>query len=689
MTTKYASEFFEVGAAGLPVVATPVNEVPSNGAVAGSQTPILKSKGYVSLYNQPQESAQFIVYDATGAIVIQDSGVLPATDGIPVEQWEVPTPLALSTTYMWQHRFKSTKGEDYIDSVKTSFIMPSSSAGIPDIVSPVEGQEVDLQAVVEGTPFEYLGASQTHTETNVRVATDVGFTNVVGSFNKNSGDLTKVDVTFDNSSTEYFIQMQYSGNLTAYSDWSIPRSITTLQNTVVAPTITSPYHGEVSVQGSARMTSSAFQYEGQPQAHVAAEWELYTDAAMTQLVFSTGLSSSKLTTINIDILVEDTSYFLRKRDQGSITGLSEWSTLNQFTMAQVYSDWSNWNGTNDGIPLNTGDASTANIGSTEITVTEHALGGAPVNFCREIANRFSFIDTYGLEVSSQEYQAGGITIYGKKIYSLNGKIFCVGGSVSNKETSQNIRYQIISKDGSGATYVTNSSFKVGVASICSVQVSNTEVLIMYKTHNTTSALYTVYDVDLGVVVEDQAMDTLDSTVRTVFDGYTQISPDRTTVVMDRLYSAFFYKYNPTTHSLTLEHEEDLTSSNNPIRAHWLEDNKLLLTYTTTYRIASYVNGVYTESSRYENGLNTAGTEIAGGGMIPLNSSEYLFFTNTMDKFQVFRFVGDFLYPSDIISKGLSTDKIYNLELLGPNRVRVTYSDVSNVIHCVVLNGEQV
>lgn len=367
MATKSASEYFEVGAAGLPIVDTPVNDTPAESEVVGTQKPILVSKGYDSLYGRPQAAAEFTVFDATGTTIIQQSGVLVPSGEVPIESWAVPTDLALSTTFMWQHKFRSTFGEDYTESEKTSFSVPSASVGTPTITDPVtETTTTSLDVTVTATPFVALGAAQVHDETTLEVATDSGFLSIVQTIVKNSGDLTFVDVTLINPSTDYYLRIKYQGDTTGYSAVSPTVKVTSVTNTVVKPTVTYP-DGVSGIQSFVTATSSAFAYEGAVQTHDAAEWELFDDVGLENRVFTSGLSVTSLTSVQITGLLESKSYYLRKRDQGSLSGLSEWSDTVSFTTASTFSNWSAWDGTADGVVQQSGTINSSEAQSSRLT----------------------------------------------------------------------------------------------------------------------------------------------------------------------------------------------------------------------------------------------------------------------------------------------------------------------------------
>ena len=350
MVTKVASEFFDVGAVGLPIVDRPVNAAPAEGITVGSQKPTLTSSGYLSLYDRPQLAAEFLVYDATGTTILQQSGVLTPTGGATYNSWQVPVDLPLNTYYKWKHKFRSTFGEDYIESVLTSFFVPTATVGVPIITSPTEGSTPDnLNFDVQGTPFATLGVAQAHDETTLEVATTSDFLTGLQTIVKTTGDLTLVNVTVPNASTIYFIRIKYRGDSTGYSSYSTTREISSVANSIATPVITSPANYASKQQQQISISSGAFTVVGEAQTHDAAEWEVYNDELLTSLFFASGQDPVNLLSITVAGFVEGQTYFVRKRDVGSVTGVSEWSTLSRFSTALTFADWLAWDGTADGI----------------------------------------------------------------------------------------------------------------------------------------------------------------------------------------------------------------------------------------------------------------------------------------------------------------------------------------------------
>jgi len=351
MTASKASGYFKLGTAGLSIVSPPENKTPSNGDIIGTQNPLLESEGYKSLYGMKQLAAEFIVYDATGQNIVQQSGILTPVDGNPINSWEIPSPLPMSSSYMWNHKFRSVDGEAYSESPLTAFSVPSATIVAPVVLSPVNSEITSSNnIVVQTTPFAVLGGIQTHTETTIEVATDAGFNSIDQTIVQNSGDLINVPISLTNSGTSYYLRVKHKGNVTNYSGWSDVVSITSAADFVFAPIITYPRYS-AGVQESMEATSAPFAANGVAQVHVASIWEVYENADLTELVWSSGVSNTSLTSAQVINLKEASTYFLRKKDVGSVTGESDWSETVIFYTAGEFYDWSLWDGSADGLEM--------------------------------------------------------------------------------------------------------------------------------------------------------------------------------------------------------------------------------------------------------------------------------------------------------------------------------------------------
>ena len=400
MTSKLTSDYFPLGSYGLPVVSKPTNGSPASAEVAGTQNPVLTSSGYKSLYDTPQLAAEFIVYDATGTTIIQQSGILTPAGSVPINTWTVPTPLALSTGYMWSHKFRSTIGEDYVESAKTAFSVPSATVGTPTITSPTDSSTTtSLDISVSASPFVALGAAQTHTETTLEIATDIGFTSIVQTIVKSTGDLTSVDVTLANPNTTYYFRIKYEGSTTLYSANSPIISVTSVENTVSKPTITSPTDNTTEVQSTVLITSSAFSYEGAAQTQDLVQWIIYNDVALTDIFFDSGIIATDLQTITISGMVESQDYYITKRDSGSISGFGEFSTASKFVTSAQFANWSAWNGTVDGVPMQVNSDSQAYDGSIANRGIADIGGGRYFVLSRTTALYGEVIATSGLALA--------------------------------------------------------------------------------------------------------------------------------------------------------------------------------------------------------------------------------------------------------------------------------------------------
>ena len=593
MATKLISEFFDVGAVGLPIVDRPINAAPAAGVTAGSQKPVLTSSGYFSLYGKPQLAAEFIIYNEAGTVILQQSGVLTPAEGQTINSWQATGDLPLNTNYMWNHKFKSEFGEEYIESVKTSFFVPTSTVGVPEIISPTEGSTPEnLNFSVQASDFVTLGVAQTHDETTLEVSTSSDFTTALQTIVKTSGDLTLVDVVVHLASTEYFIRIKYSGSSTGYSSTSITRTINTVDNSIKAPTITSPANYEVGLQQTIELESTPLQVIGEAQTQIAVEWEVYNDEELTSLFFTSGIStdSSEFTSILIDQLVAGRTYFIRKRDSGSVSGFSKWSLTSRFTAATTFADWPNWDGTNDGFIY------TSSTGYGNSVVHNPKANGrvANIGFNKFIciraqitsSNQVQVMSTSGL-VPSRGDVFNTSTFYRHEVVRLADDLALLAGA----DTSGNIEFQVLTVDGNTINVgaVTNGGVALVATNerIATIGLSATKAVIVYSTNlNTTLARVATISGDtvtLGAALSVSSLDLASgtdstTTIDAIGNKVVVAFPETTTI-----HNVVVLEADVSLNTLTVDSAEMFpvpASGAFSFSSKWLDEENIIVAYNT-------------------------------------------------------------------------------------------------------------
>lgn len=333
----------------LELVETPVNTTPADSSVVTDTTPTLRASVYKSLYGLPHLDSEFRVSRTSD---MTDIAYVSGSVG-SITAHELSIPLALDDTYYYDVRYQDEEGTWSGRSIPTSFSIPLAGVQTPTILSPTEEQtNVESDITVSLSAFAYIGAAQTHVETTLEIATDLSFSNIIDTVVKSSGDLENLDVTGLPLNTTLYIRAKYQGSTTGYSDNSEVVSFLTLSSGVLTPAITSPTNNTTGIGSSVAVTSTAFAFQGTAQTQDAVQYVVYTDEALTNVFYDSGVLTTDFQSHTIMGLSEGrTNYWLTKADSGDVTGFSPFSAPVKVTTLEQFADWSQWDGTADGSPF--------------------------------------------------------------------------------------------------------------------------------------------------------------------------------------------------------------------------------------------------------------------------------------------------------------------------------------------------
>jgi hypothetical protein len=107
-----------------------------------------------------------------------------------------------------------------------------------------------------------------------------------------------------------------------------------IASVVNTPKITAPINGATGISRKPTFTKSSFSVTGQAQTQTGVRWELSTDPAFTTLVDSYEGTSNYTSWMPSVTLLNLTTYYVRVKDQGSVSGYSNWSPVVSFTTVQ-------------------------------------------------------------------------------------------------------------------------------------------------------------------------------------------------------------------------------------------------------------------------------------------------------------------------------------------------------------------
>jgi len=110
-------------------------------------------------------------------------------------------------------------------------------------------------------------------------------------------------------------------------------ALTSITNTVTAPSVTVPLDDAADIALEETLKTSAFAVSGGEDTHVATQWQITTadDDDFETPVFDVTSTTAKLAfTLGGDELEVDTDYLIRARHKGLVYGWSAWSDVNAF-----------------------------------------------------------------------------------------------------------------------------------------------------------------------------------------------------------------------------------------------------------------------------------------------------------------------------------------------------------------------
>jgi hypothetical protein len=179
-----------------------------------------------------------------------------------------------------------------------------------------------------------VGQTATYTITNYDQFTTYNVSVSGGSASVNAGTVT-------------LIAPSTTGQITLTIN-SVSFTINVVASVVNTPTITAPGNNVQGVSLKPTFTKSTFSVTGQAQTQTSVRWELSTTPTFTTLVDYYEGTSNYTSWMPSVMLSSLTTYYVRVKDQGSVSGYSNWSPVISFTTVQQVNFVTNLpgNGTN-------------------------------------------------------------------------------------------------------------------------------------------------------------------------------------------------------------------------------------------------------------------------------------------------------------------------------------------------------
>ena len=278
------------------------------------------------------------------AIKVSDNSIVFESLGNAVNLTSIQvTGLEKTTEYKFMIRYNSDLygTSDWIEKNGTTLDIYIES---PVVTVSGMPNDVLINPTISGTPFSVYNGTDTHTSTDYRVIKVSDGTTVFESLN-DTANLTSIEASGLEKTTEYKFMVRYNGTLYGSSNW-IEVIGTTLDIHVVAPTLTVSGHPS-DIGKNPSLTTSAFTIYNGTDTHLSSDYQVLKNSDGSLVWESLGNTSNKLT-INSGDLVESTEYRFRARHNSTNYGSSAWvevigTTKDVFSVTYGV----NWNPTTD------------------------------------------------------------------------------------------------------------------------------------------------------------------------------------------------------------------------------------------------------------------------------------------------------------------------------------------------------
>lgn len=179
------------------------------------------------------------------------------------------------------------------------------------------------------------GPTDTGKKTQIQLSVSPTFDSIAVEYN--AGYTTSFTPPTDLAlNTKYYARARHEGNLWGWSEWSNTVAFTTLNATLAVPSITAPSNG--SVQGTQQPTVSigAPAVVGQTITYI--QIQVSTSSSFGSITWDTGQTRAYTTSLAVGTaLSKGSTYYVRARVYGSVTGWTNWSSTVSFSIAAVIS----------------------------------------------------------------------------------------------------------------------------------------------------------------------------------------------------------------------------------------------------------------------------------------------------------------------------------------------------------------
>lgn len=208
----------------------------------------------------------------------------------------------------------------------------------PYITPPISGTS-GFRGIVKLTPYlnstSYIGECSF---TEVQIANDILFTDIINT-NKVAGEQTEIFVEPTVSGDTIYVRVRHHSAL-HMSDWSPVVTVIVGQlEYILKPSITTPVNNKLNNLLTLYIASTPYTLMGATDSpHTSTEYQIANDEAFTDIYFEEVSTTDLEFNVVSQLLLEDSTYYIRLRYLGSKYPVSEWTDVVKITTYAVNID---------------------------------------------------------------------------------------------------------------------------------------------------------------------------------------------------------------------------------------------------------------------------------------------------------------------------------------------------------------
>lgn len=304
---------------------TPSITAPTNNSTNIDTKPTITSSAFSSpVTGETHSKSQWQVSTNTNfSTTVYDSGESNSKTSITLT-----TDLTLNTVYYTRVRHKglNTGWSDWSTGNKFT---TRNVANTPSITSPVNGSSFYSTENLTITGSAFSSSGETHSSSQLQVSSTANFSNIVYDSGTTGPATTSFTLPANTvtSSNNFYFRIRYRGSSGLWSDWSIYVTLISMAMADV-PSILSPTQNQtVSIPVSISVSTFSSPVSG--DSWTGTRIQLSTTNTFASIIYDSGVTASNSFSVSSQ-LYNNTTYYVRSAQTGSVTGVTGWSNTISF-----------------------------------------------------------------------------------------------------------------------------------------------------------------------------------------------------------------------------------------------------------------------------------------------------------------------------------------------------------------------